>query len=296
MSSRLRWARPRWGAIDIDPAYALAWAGLADVYYQMSSMWVPAREAMPKARAAALRALVIDETLAEAHATLAQIQAQYDWDWTTAERSHRRAVELGPSYAHAHLYYSQYLAEQGRMKEAISEAAEALRLDPLPRTMGTNLAWMYSLARRPDQAIEQYRKTQELDPRPADDGLGQYYEQKGMFDSAITEFLKARALDESCDWCLALLGHAYAVSGKREQARRILEKLLGLSRQHYIDPYYFGLIYVGLGEADKAFEWFEKAYQERSEELLFLKVEPRLDPVRADSRFQSLVRRLGLPP
>jgi tetratricopeptide (TPR) repeat protein len=283
-------------AIDIDPAYAPAWAGLADGYYEISTAVLPAREAMPKARAAALKALAIDGTLAEAHATLAQIQSQYDWDWAAAERSYKRALELNASYAQGHLYYAWYLAEQGRMEDAIGETAEAQRLDPLPPWRETNLAWMYYLARRTDQAMVQYRRILQLDPDSAVThyGLGHAYVAKRMFEQGIAEFLKAQALDENC--CLAFLSHAYAVSGKREQARRILEKLLEHSRVDFVDSYAIGMIHVGLGDKDKAFEWLEKAYQERSEELLFLKVEPVLDPLRADPRFQSLIRRIGLPP
>ena len=183
------------------------------------------------------------------------------------------------------------------MDEAIKETAEAQRLDPLPPWRATNLAWMYYLARRNDEAIVQFRKILELEPNSAVThySLGLAYEQKGMFEQAIAEFLKARGIDKNCNECLAFLGHADAVSGKREQARRTLEELLELSREHHVDPYHFGIIYAGLGEAGKAFEWFEKAYRARSEELLFLKVEPRLDPIRADPRFKSLVRRIGLP-
>jgi tetratricopeptide (TPR) repeat protein len=222
-------------AIDIDPAYAPAWAGLADGYYEISTAVLPAREAMPKARAAALKALAIDGTLVEAHATLAQIQSQYDWDWATAEKSYNRALELNPSYAQGHLYYGWYLAERGQMEDAIRETAEAQRLDPLPPWREANLAWMYYLARRTDQAIVQYRRILERDPNSAVThyGLGHAYVAKRMFEQGIAEFLKAQALDENC--CLGFLSHAYAVSGKTEQARRILEKLLEHSRLDFVD-------------------------------------------------------------
>jgi serine/threonine protein kinase/tetratricopeptide (TPR) repeat protein len=277
-------------AVDIDPAYALAWAGLADGYYGVSDQTLPPREAMPLARAAALRALALDENLAEAHASLAIIQAQYDWDWASAEKSFRRALELNPSYAYGHRYYSWYLAEMGRLDQAISEAQEAYRLDPLPPLIGTHLGWIYSLARRPDQAIAQLHKVLEIDSSAAVThwSLGAAYEQKGMVDQAIAEYLKVQAMPH--------LAHIHAVTGKREQARRELAKLLEGSRQHYIDPYVIAGIYVGLGETDKAFEWFEKAYEERSEEILFLKVDPVLDSIHADPRYQSLLRRIGLPP
>jgi serine/threonine protein kinase/tetratricopeptide (TPR) repeat protein len=284
-------------AIDIDPAYAPAWAGLADCYYELSTAVLPAHEAMPKARAAALKALAIDGTLAEAQTTLAQVQSQYDWDWATAEKGYLRALELNASYAQGHQYYGWYLAEQGRLKDAIREMAEAYRLDPLTPWRATNLAWTYYLARRNDEAIGQYHKILELDSQSGVThySLGLAYEQKQMFEPAITEFLKAQALDDKCDQCLAFLGHAYAVSGRTNEARHTLEKLLEPSRPHYVDAYYPGLVYTGLGDAANAFEWFEKAYQDRSEELLIMKVDPRLDRLHSDPRFQSLLRRIGLP-
>jgi TolB-like protein/Tfp pilus assembly protein PilF len=285
-------------AIDIDPAYGLPWAGLADAYYQISNKSLSPGEAMPKARAAAQKALAIDGSLAEAHALLAQIQAQFDWDWAAAAQSYQRALELNPSYAYAHLYYSWYLAEQGRMDEAVREAAEAHRLDPLPPLTATHLAWTNYMARHIDEAITQYRKIQELDPNAAVThfSLGLAYEQKGMFDQATAEFLKAAANDSDQAPSLLFLGHVYGVSGKREEARSALEKLLELSRQRYVDPFYFGMVHLGLGETTKAFEFFEKAYHDRSEELLLLKVDPRFDGVRSDPRYRSLVRRIGLPP
>jgi tetratricopeptide (TPR) repeat protein len=284
-------------AIDIDPAYAQAWAGLADVYYEISTVILPAREAMPKSRAAALKALEIDGTLVEAHATLAQVQSQYDWDWAAAEKSHKRVLELSPSYAQGHQNYGWYLAEQGRIQDAIGEMAEAQRLDPLTPWRATNVAWMYYLARHNDEAIAQYHRILQLDANSgvAHYGLGLAYEQKGMFEKAIAEFLKARTLDTSCDQCLAFLGHAYGASGKKSEAWRTLAELVQPSQPRHVDGYFVGLIYAGLGDSAKTFEWFEKAYQERSEELLFLKVDPRLDTLHSDPRFSSLVRRIGLP-
>jgi serine/threonine protein kinase/TolB-like protein/Tfp pilus assembly protein PilF len=282
-------------AIDIDPAYAQAWAGLADSYYELSTAVLPPAEAMPKARAAALKALSIDPNMVEANATIAQVQAQYDWDWATAEKSYKRALELNPSYAQGHQYYGWYLAEMGRLDDAIREMAEAERLDPVTPWRATNIAWLYYLARHTGEAIARDRKILDLDPDSAVThySLGQAFEQKGMFEQAIAEFLKARSLDGNCGQCLALLGHAYGASGKKEEALRTLRELLKPSGE-YVDGYWVGMIYAGLSDTSKAFEWFEKAYQDRSEELLFLKVDPRLDFVHSDPRYQSLVRRIGL--
>ena len=287
-------------AIEADPSYAPAWAGLASAYYEISSIYMPSAEAMPRAKAAVIRALQMDGTLAEAHATLGQIQAQYEWRFAEAEKSYKRAIELDPSYPDAHLYYAWYLAEQGRFAEAIREAAEATRLDPLSPLRATNLAWLYHLGRRTDEAIARCRKILELDPNTpvAHYTLAQAYEQKKMFTQAIAEYQRARTLDPNCDQdtCLASLAHTYAVSGDKRQALDALAQFMSLSRKAYIDPFYVGLVYAGLGDKDRAFEWFEKSFQARSEELLFIKVEPRLDSLHSDGRFKSLVRRIGLPP
>jgi TolB-like protein/Tfp pilus assembly protein PilF len=283
-------------AVELDPADASAWAGLADGYYGVSDLDLPPREAMPRAKAAVQRALGIDETLAEAHATLAMIQSQYDWDFAASERSFKRAFELNPSYAFGHRYYSYSLLNQGRFDEAIADATEAYRLDPLPPLMGTHLGWAYSIARRYDEAIEQFRKTIALDPdiSVTHRSLGGAYVGKGMFEEAIAEYQKARVLDKAC--CLVDLTHVYAVSGQREQARRTFEELIAFSHKVRVDPCEIALAYVGLGDADKAFEWFEKAYHERSEFLLEIKSNAWLDRLHADPRYQSLLRRIGLPP
>ena len=242
-------------AIEVDPAYAPAWAGLADVLYTMSGLYLLPADAMPRARAATLRSLAIDGDLPEAHATLAQIQAQYDWDWAGAEKSYQRAIALDPSYAHGHFYYSQFLAEQGRMADAVNEALEAWRLNPLARRVDGYLSWLYYLNRQPDQAIEIERKRQQFDSRGNSGSilLGLVYELKGQLDRAIAEFKAARASDTLNDWYLALMGHAQAVAGQRSQALRALNELLESRRKHHVDPYYVGLIYVGLGDKDSLF-------------------------------------------
>jgi tetratricopeptide (TPR) repeat protein len=180
-------------AIELDPAYAPAWAGLADVLYTMSGLYLQPADAMPRARAAALRALAVDADLPEAHATLAQIQAQYDWDWTGAEKSYQRTIRTDPSYAPGHFYYSQFLAERGRMADAVNQAVDAWRLNPLARNVSGYLAWLCYVDRQPDRAIETFGKVQQLDPVPADLLVGLVYEFKGQFDRAIAEFKGACA-------------------------------------------------------------------------------------------------------
>jgi tetratricopeptide (TPR) repeat protein len=287
-------------AIELDPVNAPGWAGLADAYYQMSSVYLDPREAMPKAKGAASKALAIDEDLAEAHATLAQVQAQYEWNWKAAETGFRRAVALNPSYPHGHLYYSIFLSEQGRLDEAIAQAAEAERLDPLTALMPTNLAYVSYLARRYDQALAHLRQALELGPGATvvHYGLGLVYEQQSKFDEAIAEFSKAvqATPKDASHRERAFLGHAYAVAGRKDEARRVLAELRQLASRRHVDPYNFAVVHAGLRETDSAFGWLEKAYQARSEDLLMLKVDPRLDSLRSDRRYSDLVRRLGLPP
>jgi serine/threonine-protein kinase len=263
----------------------------------MSSVYMPAREAMPKVKAAAMRALSLDPNLADGYVTLAHVQGPYEWDWPAAEKTFQRAIQLNPSSRDAHMYYGWQLAEQGRMDDAIREVSEAVRIDPLPAFMATHLGWMYYMARRTDQAIAQFRKILEREPNMPMTrfSLGQAYVQKKRYVEAINEFQGARAagFDEAA--CLSLMGHAYAVSGRTGQARSILEKLLKSSPGHYVDPLTVATIYIGLGDADRAFEWLNRALEDRSETLLFLKVEPRFDSLRADPRFKNLVHRLGLP-
>jgi serine/threonine-protein kinase len=284
-------------ATEIDPSYAPAWAGLAEAYYTMSSVYIPAREAMPRVKAAAIRALSLDPNLAEGYVALAHVQGPYEWDWPSAEKTFQRAIQLNPSSRDAHMYYGWHLAEQGRMDDAIREVSESVRIDPLPAFMATHLGWMHYMARHTDQAIAQFRKILEREPNMPMTrfSLGQAYVQKKLYAQAIDEFQGARANGFDDAACLALVGHAYAVSSRTEQAKRILEKLLKTSPGKYLDPLTVATIYIGLGDADGAFEWLERALEDRSESLLFLKVEPRFDPLRADPRFKSLIHRLGLP-
>ncbi|MBI3463405.1 MAG: protein kinase [Planctomycetes bacterium] len=285
-------------AIALDPTYALAYVGLADSYYGLSNMYMPPSEAIPKARQAARKALETDETLAEAHVSLAIIKAQYDWDWPNAETEYRRGIVLKPAYAFAHHYYGHFLAANGRLQEAIEELKRALELDPLSLFSNATFAWLHYLARDYDGAIEHGRKTLEMDPNFAVThyGLGMVYEQKLMFDEAIAEFQKAKSLDPDNPYISALLGHAYAVSGRTGEALAIIEQLKERLREKHFDPFYMAVIYVGLGMREEAFEWLEKAYAARSEDLLLLKTDPHLDPIRSDPRFADLVRRIGLSP
>lgn len=282
-------------AIAVDPSYALAYAGLADAYYGLSGAYLPPHEAMPKAKAAAVRALELDDTLAEAHASLAVIKAFYDWQWAEAEAEYKRAIELNPGYASAHHWYGWYLALMGRLDQAIDEITQAYELDPRSLEINTDLGLSFFLARQYDQAIEQFRKSIEMDQSFINGHffLGWAYEQKGDAERAIAEFQKVLQLSDA-PFFRAALGHAYASAGQREEAARVLEELQERQKHGHVSPYDFTIIYTALGERERAFECLEKAFETRSEALVWLKVDPRLDQIRTDPRFIDIQRRVGL--
>ena len=287
-------------AVNEDPNYALAYAGLADSYALLGGPVYGAEssgQTVTRAKTAALKALEIDNTLAEAYTSLGYIASTYEWDFPTAEKNFKRAIELNPSYATAHHWYGlTYLSYVGRHEEAIRETQRAAELDPLSLIINATYGRAYYYARQYDKAIEQFLKTIELDPSfsRAHFYLGWAYEGKGMFNEAIAEYQKARQLDKS-PVITASLAHVFAVSGRRNEAQQLLTELEQLSKQRYVSAYDFALIHTGLGDNERAFEWFERAYQERSSALIWLNVDARLDRLRSDPRFQDLVRRVGLP-
>jgi TolB-like protein/Flp pilus assembly protein TadD len=283
-------------ALEIQNDYAAAYAGLAGYYAILPfySALAPA-EVFPKARAAAEKSLEFDESLAEAHASLAYIRAYYEWDWTAAEREFRRALELRPSYADAHFSYSRFLAAAGRMDEAVAEIRRARDLDPRSPSLKANQALLSYFGGQYDEALKELFDVRQIAPTLSlvHWGIGLTYEQKGMEKEAIAALLKATSLSQSLN-VQSSLGHAYALFGKRTEARAILTMLQERSRQSYVPAYYFVLVHTALGEKDLAFEWLERAYQERSSVLAYLRLDPRLAPLRADPRFASLVARLGV--
>jgi TolB-like protein/DNA-binding winged helix-turn-helix (wHTH) protein/Tfp pilus assembly protein PilF len=285
-------------AIEQDPNYALAYAGLADCYSIIGSVivgTVPALEVAPKARAAALKSLELDNTLAEAQTSLATVRFNYDWDWNAAASGFRRAVELNPSYATAYQRNSLYLMSMGRTSESIAEMNRAHDLDPLSISMNFSLGSRLYLAREYDQAIEQLRNTIDMDPDFVLPHLvlGQAYEQKRMYDQAITELRRAADISQSSPPAVAALARAYAVSGRTTEARKLLDQLMEQSKKRYVSPFYVAIVYAGLGENDQALDWIEKAYQDRSNAIVFAKVDPQLDTLRSTPRFQSLLHRLA---
>jgi len=283
-------------ATDKEPGYALPYAGLADTY--VSQAWfgeLPPREVAPKAKAAALKAIELDDRLAEAHVSLAFTIFLYDWDWPGAKKEFERALELNPAYPNAHSWYSFYLAALGRSEEALAEAKRALDLDPASPGANQNMALQLYYAKRFDEAIEQFRKALEMDYRDAYVGLGLVYAAKGMYREALPEFEKYSELDRGTARSIAYLGYTHARLNERNQALRALDELRAMSKQRYVSPASFCLVYTGLGQRDQAFEWLEKAYQERSRYIPLLKTGSILDPLRPDPRFADLLERVGLP-
>lgn len=291
-------------AINADPNYAAAYAGLADCYNMQVIYGVDSpRDGFPKAKAAAVKALEMDETLAEAHTSLAFIKFRWDRDRVEAEREFLLAIKHKATYAPAHQWYSSYLVALERFDEAIAEAKRTAELEPLSFTGSSHLGWILYLAGRNDEAIAQCTKILNLDPNsfPARRYLGLAYEQKGMYAQAIDEFQKGVKISGS-PLMLALLGHAYAVSGKTKEARQVLSDLHDLSEsreaesRRYVSPYTVAAIHAGLGDKDQAFKWLEQANEERDVWLMNLKVDPVFAKLRSDKRFQDLLTRTGLRP
>jgi serine/threonine-protein kinase len=286
-------------AIAVDPNYALAYSGLAFNYNNAGDWMTPPKEAGPKAKEAAKKALAIDDTLADAHLSLATTAHWYEWDWAAAEGEFKRAIELSPNDPRPRGYYSWYLALMGRNDQALAEAKRGQQLDPVSSEANLFVGSILVFTRQPDQAIEQLRSGIELDPTYwyAHDFLGRAYEQKERFPEAIAEFQRAVELEQDNAENWSNLGHAYASSGKRTEALQIIDQLKVRSAHSYVAPYSFAAIYAGLGDKDQAFAWLDHAYADRSGFLAFyFKTDAHMDSLRSDPRFADLVRRIGLPP
>jgi eukaryotic-like serine/threonine-protein kinase len=283
-------------ALDRDPNYALAYTGLADSY-AFADLYgtFPSREAMPKARAAATKALAIDDTLAEAHVSLGFVELFFEWNWISAEKEFRRAIELDTKYSGAREWNSLCLLVQNRIEESLAEMKRALLLDPLSLIINARLGIMCYFSRDYDGAIKQYERVFELDPNflIARAWLALSYAQKGMQQEAIAQ-LQAVDLSGGYTWPLASLGCIYGMSGQKQEAEHVIQKLKAVSARRSVCSYDIALVYTGIGDKDQAFEWLERAYEERFMLLVLLKVEPLFDPLRSEPRFQDLVRRIGL--
>ena len=286
-------------ALDKDPAYSLAYAGLADTYPYLSFFHVvPPRVAMPKAKTAAAKALEIDDHLAEAHVSLGYVSFTYDGDWSTAGKHFEQALALNPAYAGAHTFYAFYLSSLGQSEEALAVAKRALDRDPASPAVSHSLAVQLYLARQFDQAIEQAHNTLEMDAHFAISYqvLGEVYLSKGMYREGLLALEQFSALSRSSATSRALLGYSHARLGEHSAALRLIEELDAASQHGFVPALLFALVYAGLDDQDQAFSWLEKAYEERFYRLAYLKVEALWDPLRSDPRFADLLRRVGIPP
>jgi eukaryotic-like serine/threonine-protein kinase len=284
-------------AVDLDPGYSLAWVGIADTWIQRGwySRLAP-REAFPKAKSAALRALEFDSTLSEAHASLAHIHLEFDHDWEAAEREYRRAIELNPKNSIAHHWYGGFLSAMGRHDEALAQAESARTLDPLAPIIQTWVGLKYYFAGRYESAIAEFSKALQLDRdfAPAYWHMGWAYEQAGRFDEGIAAAERAAAQDSGSLLYPASLAHAYAKAGKREQARATLARLMREAAKRHVSAYHVAVVHIALGETQAGLDWLERALAEQSPWIGYLKVDPRIDPVRSQSRFQQLLRKARL--
>lgn len=285
-------------AIQEDPTYALAYAGLADCYNSLGSVMysgLSPGEARQRAVAAASKALEYDSQLAEAHAARGYAN-HYNWNWDESAREFKRAIELNPNYANAHGHYANYLVSRGYSEEAIAEADRSLELDPLSLDIGVNRGWVLFLAHRYPEAVEQLRRviTMDANQYSAHWFLSQTYAANGQVEEAIASAEKAVALSDRAPGALAILGRSYAWAGRKDEANKVLNELLERNRRHYVTPSAVAGVYIGLGEKDQAFLWLEKCFQERTNNMAYLKVLPALDPLRSDPRFDDLLRRIGL--
>ena len=284
-------------AIEKDPDYALAYSGLADSYNLLGylSIWPP-KEAFPKSEEAARKALAMDDTLSEAHLSLAKTKLFYDWNWTAFESELKRSLELDPNFPDVHGLNGAYLAAMGRFEESLRERKRAQELDPLSPLYATSFAWSYFYSRQFDKAIEWYKKALELDPNYAlaHNDLGTAYARKGMDAEAVEEFLIGRSLAGASPEDLAALKQAYAASGINGYWRKELDLANERLKQGHVGPHRMARIYAELGDKDHAFEWLEKAYEERDSLLIFINTVPIFDSLHSDPRFGDLIRRIGL--
>ena len=290
-------------AIQKDPNYAPAYSGLSDYFAFLTLIGgpeiLPPNQAMTQAKAAAVKAVQLDDSSSEAHASMGHILHNYDWDFEGAEREFKRAIDLNPNYAIAHHWYAHLLMQVGRTDESLAQARLAVELDPLSPFINNGLARQYYLSRQYDKAIPQCQVVLQMDSTylPARTQLALAYEQKGMLAEAVSAMEQARKLaGQKTDLPMvhALLAHAYALAGRKSDALSELNGLTAIGRRRYVPPSYIAIVFLALGDKDKAFGYLDKSYQDRSEQQLYLGVEPVVDPLRSDPRFDALLKRVGL--
>ena len=285
-------------AIEKDPSYALAYAGVADSYVLLGwNSYLPPKDAFPKGKAAAMTALEIAPDLGEAHTALAATLWLYDWKWPEAQKEFRRALELNPCYPTANHWYAEYAMTMGRPVDAIAKMKSSQDLDPLSLIISSAIGWASYMARRYDDAIAQLLKTVELDPNyPVTYWvLGLLYRITGRYDSAIAAGEKSVTLSGGSPMMRAALAHSYGKAGRAKDARRVTDELTELAKNKYVAPQFFAGIYLGLGENSRAIEYLEKSYAEHSHWLIYLHIDPSMDELRDDPRFEDLLKRVGLP-
>jgi DNA-binding winged helix-turn-helix (wHTH) protein/tetratricopeptide (TPR) repeat protein len=282
-------------AIDLDPTYALAFAGLAEAYCWLSHTFLSPKEAMPKARLAAMKALELDGTLGEAHYALALIKMWHDWDWPAVEKAFRQAIHFSPNFASAYSHFGFYLTTRERFEEAFRQFEVAQEIDPLSPLVGTGFGWALYFARRYDEAIEQWQKTLEIAPDFLNAlwGLGWCFAIKGDYEKAIAYLQKAMVQSSGGVEVIAALGYSYAKCGERKQAQKLLDELSELATKRYVSPFYLALVYAGFDEKEQTIEYLERAYQDKFEWLVQLKVDPPFYFLHTEPRFQALLRKLG---
>ena len=282
-------------AIEIDPDYALAYCGLADAYFRLSNVHFQPREVLPKAKEAALKAVQIDENLAEAHSSLALIYVYYEHDWMRAEREFRRALKLDPYLVSAHQRYGSYLTFMGHFEESLRHYETALELDPFSLQVNMNIATTYYLRAEYDRAVRHLNRTMELEPNymPIHFVLGCVYIQQKRWEEAIKEFQFIYKLDEEAYLAIGFMGYAHALAGQRAEAVTLLNVLRELSQRKYVSPYAMLVIHLALGPEERVFELLEELYKEHNDWLVWLKVSPELKPLHDNPRFENMLKRVG---
>jgi TolB-like protein/Flp pilus assembly protein TadD len=288
-------------AIQKDPGFAAAYSGLSDYYAFLTLIGgpeiLPPRQAMTQSKAAAIKALQLDDSSAEAHTSMGDVLHNYDWNFSKAEAEFQRAIELNPNYSTAHHLYAHLLVQTGRTEEGLREARRALELDPLSPFINNGLARQYYLSRQYDKTIVQCQRATEIDPTylPARILLGLTYDQIGKFSEAVSELKQARDIAPMLPMAHALLTYAYVLDGKRTEALQELAELTQMSHKRYVPSSYFAIAAIAFGNKNQAFAYLQQSFQDRSEQILYLKVEPLVDPLRGDPRLDALIRSVGLP-
>jgi TolB-like protein/Tfp pilus assembly protein PilF len=285
-------------AIALDPLFAAAYAGVADCYTALGyGSFMAPKEAFPKALEAATKALELDSTLAEPHASLGYYRFYYDWDWAAAEQEFRIAIALNPNYEFGYDWYGYYLTAMERYDEASVILKKAAELDPLSVLISTDMGFSIYYSGDYDKALKELETTLKLNPKfgLAHLWIGRAYQEKKMYRESIEEYRKTLLASPAWPVAFAAIGHVYGIMGEKEKAREILDTLVVLSKSRFVTSYGVALVYAGLGDKDKAFEWINKAYDERSNWLVWLKSDPRWSPIHSDKRFAELVHRVGLP-